>query len=428
MERHRARRRRLLGRRRAAAGARPRPASGRATRCSCPRSPPSPTASAVCAAGAVPIPVDVDPATAPRPGRDGARPGRERTRAAIVVHLYGRPAEPPPTRTSPSSRTRPRRTARSLPGSRQRGRRLLLLPHEEPGRHRRRRRARDRRRRARGPRPPPAGARHGRGQYVHDDRLAELPDVGARGGVAAARRWPAWPTATSTHAARSPPRYRSIDAAAALADRPPSPRPPPVRPADRRSGARREHGWRATASQPRSTTRGASPSSRPTRASAAARAPRPRRGRPTCVTRPLLPRADRRRGRPRGGGAHPAGRGRLTVPHPPAGAPPIVTERDGVLPLLQRRPDHRRHGRGRRPALRRSVDDFEIIVVDDGSQDGSRGCWPSSRSDPGAARRHPRVQPRLRRRAHQRLRGRDEGVDLLHRRRRPVRRLATSTT
>ena len=57
----------------------------------------APTASAVCAAGAVPIPVDVDPGTAlvPADGWESAR--TERTRAAIVVHLFGRPAEAPHT-------------------------------------------------------------------------------------------------------------------------------------------------------------------------------------------------------------------------------------------------------------------------------------------------------------------------------------------
>jgi dTDP-3-amino-3,4,6-trideoxy-alpha-D-glucose transaminase len=57
----------------------------------------TPTASAVCAAGAVPVPVDVDPGTAlvPADGWDAAR--TERTRAAIVVHLFGRPAETPRT-------------------------------------------------------------------------------------------------------------------------------------------------------------------------------------------------------------------------------------------------------------------------------------------------------------------------------------------
>ena len=57
----------------------------------------TPTASAVCAAGAVPVPVDVDPRTAlvPADGWESAR--TERTRAVIVVHLFGRPAEAPRT-------------------------------------------------------------------------------------------------------------------------------------------------------------------------------------------------------------------------------------------------------------------------------------------------------------------------------------------
>jgi dTDP-4-amino-4,6-dideoxygalactose transaminase len=49
----------------------------------------------VCASGAVPVPVDVDPETAalhPAAARAAAGP---RTRAVVVVHLYGRPAELP---------------------------------------------------------------------------------------------------------------------------------------------------------------------------------------------------------------------------------------------------------------------------------------------------------------------------------------------
>jgi dTDP-4-amino-4,6-dideoxygalactose transaminase len=54
-----------------------------------------PTVAAVCAAGAVPVPVDVDPDTAaldPAAARAAIGP---RTRAVVVVHLYGRPAELP---------------------------------------------------------------------------------------------------------------------------------------------------------------------------------------------------------------------------------------------------------------------------------------------------------------------------------------------
>ncbi|HET9602606.1 MAG TPA: DegT/DnrJ/EryC1/StrS family aminotransferase [Acidimicrobiales bacterium] len=57
----------------------------------------APTASAVCAVGAVPVPVDVDPTTAlVEPGQwEACR--TERTRAIVVVHLYGRPAALPTT-------------------------------------------------------------------------------------------------------------------------------------------------------------------------------------------------------------------------------------------------------------------------------------------------------------------------------------------
>ena len=56
-----------------------------------------PTAAAVCAVGATPVFVDVDPrtATVAAPAWEAHR--TERTKAVIVVHLYGRPAEPPAT-------------------------------------------------------------------------------------------------------------------------------------------------------------------------------------------------------------------------------------------------------------------------------------------------------------------------------------------
>lgn len=54
-----------------------------------------PTAAAVCAAGAVPVPVDVNPLSGCL-DPDAARAAvNARTQAAIVVHLYGRPAELP---------------------------------------------------------------------------------------------------------------------------------------------------------------------------------------------------------------------------------------------------------------------------------------------------------------------------------------------
>jgi dTDP-3-amino-3,4,6-trideoxy-alpha-D-glucose transaminase len=57
----------------------------------------APTASAVWAAGAVPVPVDVDPETALVPSDGWEQARTDRTRAVVVVHLYGRPADPPET-------------------------------------------------------------------------------------------------------------------------------------------------------------------------------------------------------------------------------------------------------------------------------------------------------------------------------------------
>jgi dTDP-3-amino-3,4,6-trideoxy-alpha-D-glucose transaminase len=54
-----------------------------------------PTVAAVAATGATPVPVDVDPETAALDPEAAAAAVGERTRAAIVVHLYGRPAELP---------------------------------------------------------------------------------------------------------------------------------------------------------------------------------------------------------------------------------------------------------------------------------------------------------------------------------------------
>ena len=54
-----------------------------------------PTAAAICAAGATPVPVDVDAETATMDSAAAREAQTERTRAAVVVHLYGRPAEIP---------------------------------------------------------------------------------------------------------------------------------------------------------------------------------------------------------------------------------------------------------------------------------------------------------------------------------------------
>jgi aminotransferase EvaB len=56
-----------------------------------------PTASAVCALGATPVFADVDGATAAIDGAALDAVRSDRTRAVIVVHLYGRPAELPDT-------------------------------------------------------------------------------------------------------------------------------------------------------------------------------------------------------------------------------------------------------------------------------------------------------------------------------------------
>ena len=56
-----------------------------------------PTAAAVCALGAVPVFVDVDPVTAAIDADGIAAARTERTRAVVVVHLYGRRADLPDT-------------------------------------------------------------------------------------------------------------------------------------------------------------------------------------------------------------------------------------------------------------------------------------------------------------------------------------------
>ena len=163
-----------------------------------------PTASAVVAAGATPVAVDVDPATACLTPAAIERATTARTRAVIVVHLYGFPAElPPPSarRARSSSRTRPRRWVRSA-GRPRRGRR--------PTRSTRPRTwvasATAVRSSPTTPRSTPRSGSlraHGlTGQYVHEVDLAELPHVGDRGGVAAAR------PAGARRRRRRPPRDR----------------------------------------------------------------------------------------------------------------------------------------------------------------------------------------------------------------------------
>jgi dTDP-3-amino-3,4,6-trideoxy-alpha-D-glucose transaminase len=54
-----------------------------------------PTAAAICAAGATPVPVDVEADTATMDPAAAREAQTERTKAAVVVHLYGRPATIP---------------------------------------------------------------------------------------------------------------------------------------------------------------------------------------------------------------------------------------------------------------------------------------------------------------------------------------------
>jgi glycosyltransferase involved in cell wall biosynthesis len=59
------------------------------------------------------------------------------------------------------------------------------------------------------------------------------------------------------------------------------------------------------------------------------------------------------------------------VPQPPAAGRPIVTSVTAFFPCYNDTPTIAAMVEDARTALRRSVEDFEIIVVDDGSQDGS---------------------------------------------------------
>jgi dTDP-4-amino-4,6-dideoxygalactose transaminase len=54
-----------------------------------------PTAAAICATGATPVPVDVEPQTATLDAEAARVAQTAQTKAAIVVHLYGRPARIP---------------------------------------------------------------------------------------------------------------------------------------------------------------------------------------------------------------------------------------------------------------------------------------------------------------------------------------------
>ena len=149
----------------------------------------------------------------------------ERTKAVIVVHLYGRPAEPPAT-DLPVVDDAAQAHGALLPGPGERGDGVLLLPDEEPRRYRRRRRGHHRRRRARGRDSPAAGARHGRAVRARRS-IAELPPVRARSRLAAAVAARAGGRHRAATLDRSRPPRRG--AGVALAGRPRRPRPPPRR-------------------------------------------------------------------------------------------------------------------------------------------------------------------------------------------------------
>ena len=61
------------------------------------------------------------------------------------------------------------------------------------------------------------------------------------------------------------------------------------------------------------------------------------------------------------------------MPHPPEARRPIVTGVTAFFPCYNDAPTIAGMVEDAHTALRRSVDDFEVIVVDDGSHDGSAG-------------------------------------------------------
>ena len=238
-----------------------------------------PTASAVAAVGAIPRAIDVDPATACITTANVAAARTARTKAVIVVHLYGYPAELPDTDllVDRGRRAGPRRAARPRPLD---GDGVQLLPDEEPRRDRRRR---CRRHQCRRPRRTSAHAPRSRDDRAvrARARVAELPDVGARGGVVAPGAGRADSRRRATASDRRPLSTSRPATCVGRSDHP-EPRLPSRRVSQRRSRRDAAPRSKPTASPPRSTIRWPSPSSRRTAICTTRPAPKPRPGPPSA--------------------------------------------------------------------------------------------------------------------------------------------------
>ena len=372
-----------------------------------------PTASAVCATGAAPVLVDVDAATATIDPAAVAAAITDRTRAIVVVHLYGRPAPVGPLLelgvpvvedaaqahgalcgVSGIAAVYSFYPTKNVGGIGDGG--AVVTADADLAATVRRRRG------------------HGLTEQLRARRHQPEPsDERARSRLAAPAAPP--PRRRQPPPPRDRPPLPRRCARAALARRRPAPRRAPVRRARRPSGnvcarcssdrgvATAMHYPLALTQQPayRHFVRHAVPGGRGV----------------GCGVRlaAVLPRADRRRGRGRGGGT--AG-DRVTPRNPEVRSVsaffPCYNDALSIPKMV-----HDVHG-----VLAAAVDDFEIIVVDDGSSDDSVAVLHALPGrDLRAARRRARTQPGLRRGAALRLRRGQARLGLLHRRRRPVRRV-----
>ena len=233
-----------------------------------------PTASAVLATGARPVFADVDRDTAALTTDSVAQARTPATKAVVVVHLYGRPADLP-AHGSADPRGRCAGARRDRRPLALRGRRVQLLPDEEPGGYRRRRCGGHERRGARRPPPSPPRARHD-GAVRARGGVAELPDVGGRGVVAAVDpaepRCGQRPPAGDRRAVTAPPHPACGGSSRTHATRSTSACSAPP------TATRHEPSSQIEESARPSTIRCRSPSSRRTGTWPPCRAPRPRRG------------------------------------------------------------------------------------------------------------------------------------------------------